>query len=253
MLYTRAADPEYHQWRAQTAAFVHGTNDPDEQRAAVLTHVETVVRQLEVEVGVLMALGTGSGSNDGKGAAISTGGDASAVLHRQLSEVVHEAIAMDAMLWQQHPWFYVHYPMSSSGHRFDVAYNAEEMEPVSASFRNGGDDGEVAPVLASAGPAWAAGNSNGSARSSSNSGSLTMYGSSADNISLVVRPALFKAGNSRGEGYDQAEPLERSVVSRTPVARGMWSRLSSGGGRRDRSRSRMRGDMHERQDYVGRS
>lgn len=40
---------------------------------------------------------------------------------------------------------------------------------------------------------------------------------SGSSVSLVVRPALFKAGNSRGEAYDEVEPIERSVVCRAPA------------------------------------
>lgn len=152
MLYSRSADPAFHQWRLQTAVFIRSLNataDGEQQQSVAAPYVEAVVRQLEAEVGVLLALGTGgpSGVEDG---GVAAGGSSdppppsptstsssSSTLRRQLFDVVAEAIGLDADLCQQRAWYYVQYPTSTSGQRYGMPFDATEMETVSASSREG--------------------------------------------------------------------------------------------------------------------
>ncbi|CAK7246361.1 MAG: hypothetical protein STHCBS139747_007989 [Sporothrix thermara] len=153
MLHNRPNDPAFHHWRVQTAIFMRGLKDGPEgeqqqqqqQQQATVPYVEAVVRQLEAEVGVLLALGTGgpSASGDANGAPsshaespsplpASSSASVSAV-RRKLYEVVAEAIELDADLCQQRPWYFVHYPTSSSEKRYGMAFDAREMENVAAT------------------------------------------------------------------------------------------------------------------------
>ncbi|CAK7221493.1 hypothetical protein SEUCBS140593_004588 [Sporothrix eucalyptigena] len=244
MLHNRPNDPAFHQWRVQTAVFVRSLEekgDGEQPSSVTAPYVEAVVRQLEVEVGVLLALGTSgpSGAEDSNGGPTGHGESStssptsstssSSVLRRQLFDVVAEAIGLDADLCQQRPWYYVHYPTSSSGHRYGMPFDAQEMENVAATGELGGSSGIGGGSETNIGLS-------ASAHSNNNSVASTNSQHGQDDISLVIRPALFKAGNSRGEAYDQVTPIEPSIVCQaTPTGRALrrWA-----GGRRDRSRSR---------------
>lgn len=207
------------------------------------------MRQLEAEVGILLALGTGGPSGVEDASSVGPTGhrdtpspsspppsssSSSSILRRQLSDVVAEAIGLDADLCQQRAWFYVHFPSSTSGHRYGMPFDAREMESVTVTS----ETASINSVGVSGGSETHLGISKmGINSSSSNVNNMGMNGGHAsDDISLVVRPALFKAGNSRGEAYDQTATIEPSIVCQTtPGGRGFrrWA-----GGRRDRSRSR---------------
>ncbi|CAK7222236.1 hypothetical protein SBRCBS47491_004797 [Sporothrix bragantina] len=246
MLHSRPNDPAYHHWRVQTAIFVRSLeektdSDQQQQQSVAAPYVEAVVRQLEVEVGVLLALGTGgpSSSEDANGGPTghaepsspspTASSSSSCVLRRQLYDVVAEAIGLDADLCQQRPWYYVHYPTTNSGHRYGMPFDTREMENVAAmadssssGMGSGGSETNIGLPP--------------SAHSNSNSAVSNSSQHAQDDVCLVVRPALFKAGNSRGEAYDQVIPLEPSIVCLAmPTGHGLkrWA-----GGRRDRSRSR---------------